>query len=100
MCGKAIQKFIAFSAKEKLFSLNKSRTIFKAFVLPHFKYLPNVWMFHSQHTNKKINRLHERAFRTVKMTMFQCVSKCLIGTNVFVFTMKIFNFFMTEVTII
>ena len=29
----------------------------------HFKYFPIVWMFHSRRTNKKINRLHERALR-------------------------------------
>ena len=30
-----------------------------------FKYCPIVWMFHSRHTNSKINRLHERALRIV-----------------------------------
>ena len=38
---------------------------YKAFVESQFKYYPIVWMFHSQHTNNKINRLHERAFRIV-----------------------------------
>ena len=28
-----------------------------------FKYCPVVWMFHNRRTNKKINRLHERALR-------------------------------------
>ena len=32
---------------------------------PAFKYCPIVWMFHSRHTNNKINRLHERALRIV-----------------------------------
>ena len=30
-----------------------------------FKYCALVWMFHSRYTNKKINRLHERAPRIV-----------------------------------
>ena len=46
-------------------SFNKRRTVFKAFVESQFKYCPIVWMFHSRCTNNKINRLHERALRTV-----------------------------------
>ena len=49
----------------KLLSFNKRRTLFKAFVESQFKYCPIVWMFHSRRTNKKINRLHERALRIV-----------------------------------
>ena len=30
-----------------------------------FKYCPIVWIFHSRRTNKKINKLHERAPRIV-----------------------------------
>ena len=48
-----------------LLSFNKRRTLFKAFVESQFKYCPIVWMFHSRHTNNKINRLHERALRVV-----------------------------------
>ena len=48
-----------------LLSLSERRTLFEAFVESQFKYFRIVWMFHSQRTNNKINRLHERALRIV-----------------------------------
>ena len=53
LCSKANQKLSALS------TVDKKRTLFKAFVEPQFKYCPTVWMFHSRGTNNKINRLHE-----------------------------------------
>ena len=49
----------------KLLSFEKGGVIFKSFVECQFKYCPLIWMFHSRHTNNKINRLHERALRIV-----------------------------------
>ena len=49
----------------KLLSFNKRRTLLKAFLETQFKYCPIVWMFHSRHTNKKVNRLHERALKSI-----------------------------------
>ena len=57
LCSKANQKLSAFSRIAKLFSLNKRRTPFKAFVESQFKYCPIAWMFHSRRTNSKINVL-------------------------------------------
>ena len=65
LCSKANQKLSALSRTAKLLSFNKKRTLFKAFVESQFKYCPIIWMFHSRRTNNKINRLHERALRTV-----------------------------------
>ena len=65
LCSKANQKLSALSRMANLLSLNKRRTLFKVFVESQFKYCPIVWMFHSRRTNKKINRLHERALRIV-----------------------------------
>ena len=48
-----------------LLSLSERRTLFKAFVESQFKYFRIVWMFHSQRTNNKINRLHERVLSIV-----------------------------------
>ena len=63
LCSKANQKLSGFSRIAKLLSFNKRRTLFKVFVDSQFKYYPIVWMFHSQHTNSKINMLHERVLR-------------------------------------
>ena len=49
----------------KLISFSKRRTVFKAFVESQFKHFPIVWMFRSQRTKNKINRLHWRALRIV-----------------------------------
>ena len=65
LCSKADQKLSALSRMAKLFSFNKRRTRVKAFLESQFKYCPIVWMCHSRRTNKKINRLHERALRIV-----------------------------------
>ena len=46
-------------------TLQKKRTVYKAFVESQFKYCPLTWMFHSRKTNYKINRLQERALRLI-----------------------------------
>ena len=37
----------------------------KTFIESHFNYCPLIWMCHSRELNKKIDKLHERALRTV-----------------------------------
>ena len=46
-------------------SLEKHRTLVKAFIESQFNYCPLIWMLHSRTLNNKINRIHERALRTV-----------------------------------
>ena len=46
-------------------SLEKRRTLMKAFIESQFNYCPLIWMFHSRTLNNKISRIHERALRTV-----------------------------------
>ena len=65
ICSKASRKLSVLARMSKLLSFEKRRVIFKSFVECQFKYCPLIWMFHSRHTNNKINRLHERALRTV-----------------------------------
>ena len=65
MCSKTNQKLRALSRMTNLLSFNKRKALFKAFVECQFKYCPIVSMFHSQRTNGKISRIHERALRIV-----------------------------------
>ena len=65
LCSKANQILSACSRIATLFSFNKRRIIFKNFVESQFKYCPIVWLFHSRHTNNKIDRLHEKTCRIV-----------------------------------
>ena len=46
-------------------SLEKRRTLMRAFIESQFNYCPLIWMLHSRKLNNKINRIHERALRTV-----------------------------------
>ena len=46
-------------------SLEKRRTLMKTFIESQFNYCPLMWMLHSRTPNNKINRIHERALRTV-----------------------------------
>ena len=46
-------------------SLEKRRTLMKAFTESQFNYYPLIWMLHSRTLNNKINRIHERALRAV-----------------------------------
>ena len=91
LCSKPNQKLSTLSRMVKLLSFNKRRTPFKAFVESQFKYSPIVWMFHSRRTNNKINRLHERALRTVYETTSQLLINYLPWTNLYVFTIKIYR---------
>ena len=46
-------------------SLEKCRTLMKAFIESQFNYCPLIWMLHSRALNNKINRIHERASKIV-----------------------------------
>ena len=45
--------------------LEKGRTLMKAFIESQFHYYPLIWMLHSRTLTNIINRVHERALRTV-----------------------------------
>ena len=46
-------------------SLEKRRTLMKAFTESQFRYCPLIWMLHSRALNNNIDHIHERALRTV-----------------------------------
>ena len=46
-------------------SLEKGRTVMKAFIESQFNYCPLIWILHSRTLKNKINRIYERALRTV-----------------------------------
>ena len=60
---KANSKLSKLSRLTKFMTLQKKRTLYKAFVESQFKYCPLTWMFHGSKTNYKINRLQEQALR-------------------------------------
>ena len=62
ICLKVSKKLCRISSS---MSLEKRRTLMKAFIESQFNYCPLIWMFHSRTLNNKINHIHERALRTV-----------------------------------
>ena len=62
---KVSKKINPLSRISSFISLEKCRTLMKAFIESQFNYCPLIWMLHSRALNNKINRIHERALRTV-----------------------------------
>ena len=65
ICAKANRKLSVLLRLSKFLCLDKRRTLFKSFIEAQVKYCPLIWMLCSCNSNKKINRLHERALRLV-----------------------------------
>ena len=64
-CLKVSKKINALCRISSFMSLEKRRTLMKAFIESQFNCCPLTWMFHSRTLNNKINGIHERALRTV-----------------------------------
>ena len=65
MCLKVSKKINALCRISSFMSLEKRKTLMKAFIESQFNYCPLIWMLHSRTLNNKVNRIHERALRTV-----------------------------------
>ena len=65
LCKKTRQKLHALARISHYMDLTKRRNIMKAFITCQFSYFPLMWMFHSRSLNNKMNRIHERALRSV-----------------------------------
>ena len=62
-------------------ALNQRRLIMRAFINSQFNYCPLVWMFCSRKINHKINRIHERALRTVYNDVDSSFEELLLKDN-------------------
>ena len=65
LCKKAGQKLHALARISNFMSINQKRVIMNAFIYSQFSYCPLIWMCHSRSSNRRINKLHERALRLV-----------------------------------
>ena len=65
LCKKVSQKVSALARIAGILPFQKRHILLKTFIESQFSYCPLVWMFCSTTTNKKINRIHERALRIV-----------------------------------
>ena len=64
-CKKAGKKIKALARVCKYLSLERRRTLMKAFIESQFAYCPLIWMFCQRSSNTRINHLRERALRIV-----------------------------------
>ena len=65
LCFEVGKKINALCHVSSSMSLEKRRTLMKAFIESQFNYCPLIWMLRSRALNNKINHIHERALRTV-----------------------------------
>ena len=65
MISGAKKKLNALIRISKYLTSEKLRTLMKAFIESQFNYCPLLWMFHNKSLGNKINKVHERALRTV-----------------------------------
>ena len=81
LCKKANQKLHALLRVAKYMSYDTHRIIMKSFVISQFGYCPLVWMFHSRGLNNRINKIHERALRSVYNDSNSTFNELLIKDN-------------------
>ena len=65
LCCKATQKLHALMRISNYMSQGQKRIIMNTFINSQFNYCRLVWMFHNRNSNDTINKIHERALRTV-----------------------------------
>ena len=65
ICSTDSKKLHALGRIATFMSFNKRRTLLKAFIESQFNCCPLLWMFYSRTMNNKINRIHERALRSI-----------------------------------
>ena len=65
LCLKVDKKNKVLCHMSSSMSLEKRRTLMKAFIEWQFNYCPLIWNLRSRTLNNKINHIHERALRTV-----------------------------------
>ena len=90
-CKKAGRKIKALARVCTYLSLERRRTLMKAFIESQFAYCPLIWMFCQRSSNTRINHLHERALRIVynnNESIFEDLLKKII---LYQSTIKIFD---------
>ena len=65
LCKKVSPQIWALSRLINYLNDSKKKIIFNAFLKSQFRYCPLVWMFYSRQTNNMINKIYERALRSV-----------------------------------
>ena len=65
ICKKAGRKLNALARITRFLSQEKRRVLMKSFVESQFNYCPLIWMFCGKEMNNKINKIHEKALRSV-----------------------------------
>ena len=62
---RASQKLHAFAREFPFMNPDKLRLLMNSFIKSQFSYCPLIWMLHDRGLNSKVNKIQERALRTV-----------------------------------
>ena len=81
LCKKPNQKLHALLRVSMYMNYEKRRIIMKSFITSQFGYCPLVWMFHRKGSNDRINKIHERAFRSVYNDFSSTFEELIIKDN-------------------
>ena len=65
LCKNVSPQIWALSRLINYLNDSKKKIIFNAFIKSQLRYCPLVWMFYSRQTNNMINKIYERALRSV-----------------------------------
>ena len=81
LCKKANHKLHALLRVSMYMNYERRRIIMKSYITSQFGYCPLVWMFHSRGSNDRINKIHERALRSVYNDFSSTFEELLIKDN-------------------
>ena len=65
ICNRVSKKLHTVARTSQFINIHKRRMTMKAFIASKFGYCPLVWIFHNRKSNRRVNKLHERALRIV-----------------------------------
>ena len=91
LCLKVDKKNKVLCHMSSSMSLEKRRTLMKAFIESQFNYCPLIWMLRSRALNNKINHIHERALRTVYSNYNSSFYKLLKVNETIPFDLRMHN---------
>ena len=65
ICNRVSKKLHALARISQFMNIHKRKMTMKVCIASKFGYCPLVWMFHSRTLNSRVNKLHERALKTL-----------------------------------
>ena len=97
ICKSASNKLCAILRLRNLMSIKQTKLLINAHVLSNFFYCPLIWMFCGKGNMSRINKIHERALRTIYNNFNLNLNELLVLDNGCTIHQKHLQFLMIEV---